>query len=593
MAMRRKSHSIPKGSENDSTIPRFINPFGGVLGFVRPLRFTMHRFTIGLMAVILLLLALAALPLFAEMKGQTLMAVNVSMALVVLVVGLILIRRTNHRLARVASVATALEAGELGARSQVKGSDAIGMLARAFNSMADKIQATILELEAHQRHLTESQKLLAERNTRLEEEFRRQGTFSDYLLSLHSVDLKAIAERSLHSMLEASDMQLGVCYLWDEASSALVPFAAEGLDPEAATRLREVSSARGMPQQVFERGEWQVIKDMDGDSLPGIRLGFAEARIRCVLGIPVLFREKPLGVLVLAAVRSVDDPTRKMLEGMVGALGNALNNALTYRTVQEQAERLEEANRELTALDRLRAEFVANMNHELRTPLNAIIGFSGLLLKNREGTLSAADLGYAEKINRNGKHLLRLIDDILDLSKIDAGRMGVVVGSANVRELLDEVMELFKPQADEKGLNLRCHVAETVSILQTDADKLRRVLINLVGNAVKFTQEGEVAVTVNCPEPGRAVFEVRDTGIGIPQDKATAVFQPFRQMDSSITRQYGGTGLGLTISKALVELLGGRITLESFPGRGSTFRVILPVDRQESDQSEARSAQRS
>ncbi len=340
---------------------------------------------------------------------------------------------------------------------------------------------------------------------------------------------------------------------------------------------KRASPETDFPDYVLREGKWLTIQDIDEEALPKIELGFSEARLRSVEGIPIHFQKKPLGVLVLAALHRLSEPTRKLLEGMVGALGNALQNALTYKTVELQASRLEEANKKLLTVDQLRCEFVATMSHELRTPLNAIIGFSGLLLKNRTGALGEAELSYAEKVNRNGKHLLGLINDILDLSKIDAGRMDVAVGPILARDLAHEVVDLLEPQAHAKGLTLRSAIADNIPPLHTDGEKLRRVMINLVGNAVKFTQQGEVWIRMNPAGDGRIGIEVQDTGIGISPDNLEAVFQPFRQVDSGASREFGGTGLGLAITRSLTEVLGGEICVHSVPGEGSLFRVMLPL----------------
>jgi signal transduction histidine kinase/HAMP domain-containing protein len=538
--------------------------------------FRMRRFTLVLFGIVLVLLIPTTVHYVAEVKPGVLIAINVTLALLGLVAGLVQIRRMNSRLAQLAEVATAIAEGDYPARSTVKGTDAIGLLAKTVNAMAEKIQSTIEALEQNQNDLEQSRLALAHQHARLEEEFRRQATLGDYLLALNSVDIKSLAEMALTYTMESADIHLGLFYFWDEPSRQLVYLAGKGIDEAALAALETEFSGEGFPEQVLKDGTWLTIKDIDEDALPKIKLGFGGARLRSIVGIPIHFQQKPLGVIILAALHQLDELTRKLLEGMVGALGNALHNALTYKTVEQQALKLEEVNRELLAVDQLRCEFVANMSHELRTPLNSIIGFSGLLLKNRDNTLAAAELAYAEKINRNGKRLLELINDILDLSKIDAGRIDVTVGPTHIEQLVRQVIELFKPQADEKGLALDFAINGDIPVLQTDGEKLGRILINLVGNAVKFTRQGEVGVRVNQHGSDKMMLEVHDNGIGIPADQLGTIFQPFRQVDASITREFGGTGLGLTITRSLVEMLGGEISVRSTPGEGSVFMVTLP-----------------
>ena len=544
---------------------------------MEPQRFRMHHFTLMLLSIISLLLILAVVPHVSEIKGDVLIAVTVSVALFGLFSVFVLVRRMNNRLAHLAEVAVAIEKGHFTARSKLKGSDAIGLLAGSVNSMADRIQSTIEELERKRNDLEESRQALAQQHIKVKEELNRRATLGDYLQALNSVDIQSLAETALTSMMEATDIQLGVFYFWNEISGELECLAGRGMDNTALNLLERGFSGQGFPEQVLREGKWLTINQIDQEALPEIHLGFAPVRLRSVVGIPVLFQQKPLGVVILAALHRLDEPARQLLEGMVGALCNALHNALIYKTVEQQALKLEEFNKELLTVDQLRCEFVANMSHELRTPLNSIIGFSGLLMKNRDGTVGEMGLAYAEKINRNGKRLLELINDILDLSKIDAGRMEVLTGPITADEIVRDLNDVLLAQAEAKGLALRFEVGEAIPVLHTDGEKLHRILVNLVGNAIKFTQQGEVCIRLESISGRRIKIEVQDTGIGISVDKMETVFQPFRQVDAGISREYGGTGLGLTIARSLTELLGGEISVQSVLGEGSVFTVLLPV----------------
>lgn len=544
---------------------------------MKPQSFTMHRFTWMLFTIVLLLLALAIIPQVYRISGQVLIGASIVVALLGLAAGLLVIRHMNYRLAHLADVAKSLEQGDYSCRAQVTTADAIGLLGRTINAMAEKIQSAIRELELQQQDLEQSRRLLAEKNASLEQEFRRQAVFGEYLTLLNAVDVNAVAEKSLHYMMREADMQVGIFYLREHNGNELVPIAVRGVDQQAVAKLAARGLASGFPGQVMNERSWLTIREMAGEELPQVHLGFAEAPLKTVWGIPVLFQQEVLGVIVLAALRGMDDSTRRILENAVDALGNALNSALSYNTVQRQALQLERVNRELLEADRLRSEFVANMSHELRTPLNSIIGFSGLLLKNRQGNLTTGDLNYAEKINRNGKHLLNLINDILDLSKIEAGRMEVSVRTVPLEAVVREVVDMLKPQADERGLELVVAAPKVPLQINTDSEKLKRALINLIGNAVKFTHQGQVRVTLAEQQPDRVRITIEDSGIGIPSDKLEFIFQPFQQVDSSTTREYGGTGLGLAITKSIVEMLHGAISVSSELGKGSCFRITLPL----------------
>ncbi|HTK46866.1 MAG TPA: PAS domain S-box protein [Gemmatimonadaceae bacterium] len=229
--------------------------------------------------------------------------------------------------------------------------------------------------------------------------------------------------------------------------------------------------------------------------------------------------------------------------------------------------------------NRTKSEFMTRMNHELRTPLTAIIGFSRVLLAGKEGALTANAQLYAERIRANGMHLLSLINQILDVAKVEAGRMELETETVAVDALVRDTIAMLESTAHAKGIALRSQVPAQVATIVTDAGKLRQILINLIGNAIKFTSVGEVSVTVETDDVTRqpVSISVRDTGIGIAPDRQQKVFEPFEQGDSSTRREFGGTGLGLSIVKAFAELIGAAIDVESELGRGTTFTVWLPA----------------
>ena len=251
---------------------------------------------------------------------------------------------------------------------------------------------------------------------------------------------------------------------------------------------------------------------------------------------------------------------------------------LTRRRSYEAA--LEAARDQADAANRTKSAFLASMSHELRTPLNSIIGFTRQVLRNRHGTLHPSEVTYLERVHVNGTNLLGLINDLLDLTKIEAGKLELDIGPVDVGALVTETVASLEGQPRRAGVALITDVPDGLVLAESDAQKLRQVLVNLVGNAIKFTHAGSVTVQVEATDDGTpTAIVVRDTGIGIPADRMQAIFTAFEQAERTTARDYGGTGLGLAITRSLCQLLRMELTVTSAVGVGTTFTVTLPVAR--------------
>lgn len=300
--------------------------------------------------------------------------------------------------------------------------------------------------------------------------------------------------------------------------------------------------------------------------------------------VPIMFRSELHGVILLGfnqADRVLSSREIQFCQIVAFSTAIALSNAKKYEELQIEAKRRQMIAEQLVEANRLKSEFLANTTHELRTPIAAVVGYGDLLMQEIFGPLTDQQKNTLERLTHNARGMLGLVEDILDFSKLEKGQSSLFVKQQEVGALLDDLRRELALCESGKPFKVKYEIGEGIPTIRTDWGKLKRILFNLLNNAVKFTERGGVKLSVLSASRGEISFIVSDTGIGIPREQIPVIFEKFRQLDGSTNRRYGGTGLGLTITKNLVDLLGGKIEVESEVGKGSTFKVTIPVARAE------------
>ncbi|MBI4776938.1 MAG: PAS domain S-box protein [Deltaproteobacteria bacterium] len=313
-----------------------------------------------------------------------------------------------------------------------------------------------------------------------------------------------------------------------------------------------------------------------------------QAGLRSLAALPLCIGDEIIGVLGLAGRIERDfEQQSAFLETLASQIASGLNNAILHEQLSKYATELEQLVARRTAdlsvalekardVERVKSVFLASMSHELRTPLNSIIGFTGILLMGLTGELNPEQRKQLQMVKTNGQHLLSMINDILDISKIEAGKVSPEVESFDLRELAKEVIDNFEPQIRDKGLSLHSRLSGRITP-RTDRRRMKQILLNLLSNAVKYTEEGEIKITVRKLKNDMLEIKVADTGIGIGEENLKRLFQPFQQVGMELTKSFEGTGLGLYLSQKLANLLGGEILVRSRLGKGSVFTAVLPL----------------
>ena len=315
---------------------------------------------------------------------------------------------------------------------------------------------------------------------------------------------------------------------------------------------------------------------LDGD--PVVAASVDIAGTRTLVSVPMVKDDELIGVIAIyrQKVRLFTEKQIQLLQGFAAQAVIALENTRLLNEQRHRTVELEEKGRELAEASQHKSQFLANMSHELRTPLNAILGYTELIIDGIYGETPEKAQAVLKRIESNGRHLLGLINDVLDLSKIEAGQLKLSLTDYSIKDVVYNVVSAVEPLATKKKLNFKVDVGADLPVGHGDEQKLTQVLLNLTGNAIKFTDTGEVAIKVAAAN-GTFSVAIKDTGPGISAADQEKLFQQFQQADNSITKSKGGTGLGLAISKKIIELHGGSISVQSSVGHGSTFAFTLPI----------------
>jgi signal transduction histidine kinase len=488
--------------------------------------------------------------------------------------GLLLARKMIIPIQQLREGAAQIGSGNLEQRISVKTGDELEKLADQFNDMAGRLEESYADLENKVEQRT------AELNQSVSE-LRALGEVSQAVNS--TLDLEQVLTTITQRAVQLSRTEAGAIYVFDEARQEFKLRATYGMSDAmiiAITDRRIGTGDAHIGPAATERRPIQVPDVSLEPSTPVNEINLKEG-YRAVLIIPLLRPGQIVGALVVRRREPGEFPqsTIDLLETFADQSVVAIQNANLFHEIEEKGKQLAIASQH-------KSQFLANMSHELRTPLNAILGYTELILDSIYGDVPEKAQAVLKRVESNGRHLLGLINDVLDLSKIEAGQLVLSLNDYSMKDVLYSVFSAVEPLASEKKLNFKVDAPGELPKGHGDERRLTQVILNLVGNAIKFTDHGDVIIRASANN-GTFTVAVKDTGPGISKADQGKIFEEFQQADNSATKKKGGTGLGLSISRRIVEMHGGKLWVESEVGQGSVFQFSLPVQVQAQAQAKA------
>jgi signal transduction histidine kinase/CheY-like chemotaxis protein len=426
-------------------------------------------------------------------------------------------------------------------------------------------------------------------------------SLASLMLSKH--EAKEFFQETLHALAVHTDSQMVAIYLLSEDQKTFDYFESIGLDDKARLSFNALNF-EGEFGALLASQKVQHIKNIPNDTRFVFQTVSGSFIPHEIITIPVLSQQKVIAIVSLASISSYNPQAIQLIGSILDTLNARIDGIIANHKILKFSEMLELRNRELEAgktklsaqsvelmgqnieleiqknqlneANRLKTNFLSNMSHELRTPLNSVIALSGVLNRRLLKKIPDEEYGYLEVIERNGKHLLSLINDILDISRIESGYEEIELSEFNANDLIIDVISMIHPQAQQKNIELLFPDHSSGLLVKSDIDKCRHILLNLIGNAVKFTEEGKVEISAAKSDLNFDI-KIADTGIGISEKDLPFIFNEFRQADGSTSRKFGGSGLGLAIAKKYANLLGGTISVKSTLGKGSELILSLPL----------------